>query len=67
MPSDEDIVKRFDSECEVYTQYHNEEVYGFNLYNLRKCSEGKCHEEFVDSCYGFYSIDDAIEDSRFLS
>ena len=66
-PSDEEIVKRFDSECEVYTQYHNGEVYGFNLYDLHKCSEGECHEEFVDACYGFYSIDDAVEDSGFLS
>ena len=67
MPSNEEIVKRFDAECEDYTKYHNGEVYGFNLYDLHKCSEGECHEEFVDSCYGFYSIDDAVEDSGFLS
>ena len=67
MPSDEDIVKHFDGECEDYTKYHNGEVYGFNLYDLHKCSEGECHEEFVDSCYGFYSIDAAVESSGFLS
>lgn len=44
--------KIIESELEIYTQYLNGECYCFNI---------KDEEETIDSCGGFYSVNDAIE------
>ena len=53
-------------EIETYSQYVEGEVYGFETYKVDDdvpdslvCEEG----ELVDSCWGFYGIDDAVEDA----
>lgn len=49
----ERIYDIFEGELETYTNYVNGWVFGCNLYDL----DG----EEVDSCYGFYSEEDAVE------
>ena len=48
-----DFKKVISQELETYTKYANGEVYGFTLYDK--------NGEFVDSCWGFYNIDDIKE------
>lgn len=49
----ERIYKEFDRELEIYSNYVNGRAYGCELYDL----DG----EVVDTCYGFYSKEDAVD------
>lgn len=60
------VVKVLMDEIETYSQYVEGEVYGFEIYKVeddvpdgRVCEEG----ELVDSCWGYYGIDEAVEDA----
>lgn len=52
------VYKIFDAEIEQYSQYLNGEISGFTIVN----PDG----EIEDSCYGFYSTDDAIHDAKYM-
>ena len=43
-----------EGEVETYDQYLTGDVYGFELYKVKTCSEGHKHLDFLDSCHGFY-------------
>ena len=47
------VKQRLASEVEIFSKYLNGEVYGFQVVD----SQG----EILDSCYGFYSEEDALE------
>lgn len=52
------ISKRLISEIEIYNQYLNGEVYGYELIEENKCSHcDNIKTEIIDSCYGFYGND----------
>ena len=60
------VVKVLMDEIETYSQYVSGEVYGFEVYKVDDdvpdrlvCEKG----ELVDSCWGYYDIDDAVEDA----
>ena len=60
------VAKVLMDEIETYSQYVSGEVYGFEVYKVDDdvpdrlvCEKG----EFVDSCWGYYDIDDALEDA----
>lgn len=60
------VVNVLIGEIETYSKYVDGEVYGFETYKVDDdvpdslvCEEG----ELVDSCWGFYAIEDAVEDA----
>jgi hypothetical protein len=57
--------KRAREACDAYTQWCNGEVYGFEIERVTACP---CcgHEgaEPVDSCWGFYGLDDCRAEAR---
>jgi len=58
----EQTTEILNSEIEEYDQYLRGEVYGFVLSKLVKCDHGDEHKEHLDSCWGFYSIDDILSE-----
>ncbi len=55
----EEIEKILVAEVEEYDQYLRGEIYSASLVRSCKCKEcGDEHEEIIDSCGGFYSIED---------
>ena len=49
-------------EIKTYSQYLNNEVYGFILSRIEECNLGHEHLTDIDSCWGFYNIDTIIEE-----
>ncbi len=61
------VIERMKSEIETYGKYCNGEVYGYELYKVDgDVPDNKVRDEgdLIDSCYGYYSVDDAIEDGK---
>ena len=51
--------------CEVYTQWCNGEVYGFEIERVLACPCcGEDKDEPVDSCLGFYGLDECRAEAR---
>lgn len=63
--SDGEIIEILKSEVKTYDAYINGAVYGFIIQELATFSNATFgdHEEWVtlDSCYGYYSIEEALE------
>lgn len=57
----EEIIK---AEVETYDAYLTGEVYGYKVYTEEKCTLGHLHTDEVDSCWGYYSEESAIEDAE---
>ncbi len=50
--------KRARQACDVYTQWCNGDVYGYDIERITTCSHcGEEAAESVDSCWGFYGLD----------
>ena len=62
-----EIKRDMEAECDLYSKYLNNEAYGYRAYKIEKCSLGHDHEIEEDSCWSFYEIDDAIDQSCFMS
>jgi hypothetical protein len=57
--------KRARQACEVYTQWCNGEVYGYEVESVNICPH--CGQESaapVDSCWGFYGLDYCLGEAR---
>ena len=67
MLSMKEIKRQMEDECYLYSKYLNNDAYGHTYYKIEKCSLGHDHRIEGDSCWGFYEIDDAIDDSCFTS
>jgi len=53
------------SVIEEYDDYLRGEVYGYEIYRMYTCSEGHEHEEFLDSCWGFFGdYTDCLEEAK---
>jgi hypothetical protein len=52
------------SEVKNYDQYLTGEVYGYRVFEQEVCSAGHTHEEEVESCWGYYSEADAIDEAE---
>lgn len=50
----EKVTGILEAEVKEYDQYLTGDVYGYEIYELKTCSEGHEHAEFVDSCWGYY-------------
>ncbi len=57
--TDAEIEGHLEGEVETYDQYLQGDVYGFIIERLTTCDQGHEHAETIDSCWGFYGIDDA--------
>lgn len=57
--------KRARQACDAYTQWSNGEVYGYQIERLTVCPEcGQEGAEAVDSCWGFYGLDDCRSEAE---
>jgi hypothetical protein len=54
---DEQTEDILESEIEVYNQYIKGDVYGFNLYVVKKCNLDYEHRICIEGCFGFYGSD----------
>ena len=60
-----DKIKTYlEGEVETYDQYLRGDVYGFEIYEVTTCNLGHEHETDVDSCWGFYGEDTAMEEAE---
>jgi len=56
--TDEQIIEKIlRAEVETYDQYLRGDIWGFTLYEVKKCDLGYEHREHIDSCWGFYGTD----------
>lgn len=60
----EHVEEALSQEVETYSQYLRGEVYGYTIERVKTCNMGEEHRETVDSCYGYYSIEDARNDAN---
>lgn len=63
-PTDEKIKEALEGEIKTYSQYASGQVYCYTIFDVKKCSNGDEHEDVVDSCGGFYSIDHILDDTE---
>lgn len=59
------VDKSLQSEIDVYNQYLDGDIWGFVIEKLKTCD--CCHQadnEHIDSCWGYYGIDYAIENAE---
>lgn len=58
----EKALKYLQAEVETYNRYLQGDVYGYSVEKVNTCDKcGNCESESVDSCWGFYGIESAIE------
>jgi hypothetical protein len=51
--------------CEVYTQWCNGDVYGYEIERIRTCKEcGTGNPESLDSCWGFFGLDTCLSEAQ---
>jgi hypothetical protein len=55
-----------EGEVETYDKYLCGEVYGFQVFEVSECNLGHEHKELIESCYGFYSEEDAEHEALSL-
>ena len=53
-------------EIETYDSYLRGEVYGYRIFEQEVCDKGHTHEEQLDSCWGYYSEEDATAEAESL-
>ena len=53
-----------DSEVKTYDQYLTGEVYGYRTFEIETCSLGCEHKTELDSCWGYYSEDEAESEAK---
>jgi hypothetical protein len=64
-PIDEDrAIVLMKGEIETYDNYLRGEVYGYRIFEQEECSKGHLHEEELDSCWGYYSEEDALHEAE---
>ncbi len=57
----EAMKQRATEACEAFTAWASGEVYEVRIYEVKTCDMGHEHDELIDSCSGFYSIEEAME------
>lgn len=50
------------NEIETFDKYLTGQVFGFNLDKITVCNLREEHKKTIDSCWGFYDIDDILND-----
>mgnify|MGYP004006802699 FL=1 len=53
----ETLTNAVKGEIEQLTQWLNGEVYGYQLFETKKCNLNEIHEEEIASCWGFWGYD----------
>lgn len=61
----DDVIARakegMEQEVRTYDQYLTGDVYGFVVESIETCDHNEEHAEHLESCWGFYGMDDARE------
>lgn len=52
------------AEVETYDQYLRGDVYGYQVFKVKKCEEGHEHEEELDACWGYYGQDECMKEAE---
>lgn len=55
-----------EGEVETYSKYLEGEVYWYGVYEHVPCSEGDYHTELVESCGGFFDVEQAEAEAKAL-
>ena len=45
-------------EIETYNKYLSGEVFSYSIYEIKKCELGHTHKEYIESCGGFFGLDE---------
>jgi hypothetical protein len=57
--------KRARQGCDAYTKWCNGEVYGYEVARISSCPNCGCDQaETVDSCCGFFDLDECLSEAR---
>lgn len=63
----EEIETYLKNEIEIYNKYLNSEVYSIEIVKNNTCTFCNVeHEEHIESCYGFFDLDDCINEAKSL-
>jgi hypothetical protein len=54
------------AEIKTYNSYLTGEVHTYRIYELNTCDRGELHKDIVESCGGYLSTDDAMNDAKSL-
>jgi hypothetical protein len=60
----ERMEKYLEGEVETYDQYLTGDVYGYKISQVDTCDKDCEHSEEVDSCWGFYGMEYAMEEAE---
>lgn len=62
----EKVTNVLEGEVKAYDQYLTGDVYGYKLYKVTECELGHEHQEFLDSCWGYYGMEYVEEEGKHL-
>lgn len=62
--TDEQLEKYLDGEVETYDQYLIGDVYGYEVFRIKKCNFDHDHEESLESVWGYYGEQSAIDEGK---
>lgn len=63
-PLEERAKVLLEGEVETYDQYLRGEIYGFHISKLSTCDHGHEHKDLIDSCWGFYGVEDCMDEAK---
>ena len=62
--TEEKLDEMIEGEVETYDKFITGEVYGYEVYEVETCDKGHEHKTLAESCWGFYSEQDAEDEGN---
>lgn len=63
-PLEERAKVLLEGEVETYDRYLRGEIYGYSISKLSTCDHGHEHKESIDSCWGYYGVEDCMDEAE---
>jgi hypothetical protein len=60
----EKVTKVLEGEVKTYDQYLTGDVYGYRISKVTECDFGHEHKEEVDSCWGYYGVEECMTEAE---
>jgi len=60
----EKVTQNLIDEVEMYDQYLRGDVYGYRIHKITECDLGGEHKEELDSCWGYYGMDECMKEAE---
>lgn len=60
----EKVTSVLEGEVKTYDQYIMGDVYGYKVFEIQTCELGHEHKEELDSCWGYYGVDECMNDAE---